>query len=183
MNIEELPLEDIVGIINNMDYRSIINLSQTSSEFNRLIKTNDVVADIVYGRKLRENSAGRLEYVPAENIANIYLYLGDELKNQKFEIAFQELEFSSEDLQGIITDLEEGEADDYISFGDGTLYYDNTVLPAYLSYGVEVGHIFSVALNKNLFVRLLKEYKELLRTRTSACVYIRNDGSVDKIIS
>lgn len=182
MNIGELPFEDIVGIINNMDYRSIINLSRTSSEFHRLIKTNNTVSGIVYG-KLRENLAGRLEYVPAENVANIYLYLGDELKNQKFKISFQELNLSLEDLQGIITELEEGEADDYIYFGDGKLYYDNTVRPAYLCYDVVDGYVFSVDLNKNLFVRLLKEYKELLRTRTSAHVYIRNDGSVDKIIS
>lgn len=171
-----LPLEDAVNIIERMDYRSLINLSQTSTDFNTLVKNNPIVAEIV-NRKLDENLAGKLVYDAEDDLAEISIYLRDDLGRQVYVVNWL-ISLSLGDLQNIITELEVmPEVDNDIDL-DGTrwLYYDNT---GHLEYNMDY---FRMDLNKNLFVRLLKEYKEFLRTDVRGTVRIRNDKSVEKIL-
>jgi len=171
-----LPLEDAVNIIEKMDYRSIINLSQTSTDFNNFVKNNTIVAEIV-NRKLDENLAGKLVYDAEDDLAEISIYLGDDLGRQVYVVNWL-LSLSLVDLENIITELEaatgvEGRID---LDGDSWLYYDHT---GYLAYNRD---LFMVSLNKDLFVRLLKEYEDFLITGERGTVRIRNDRSIDKIL-
>ena len=178
---ETLPLEDIVNILNNMDYRSIVNLSETSSEFRDLIKNNTIVQDIFYN-KIEENLAGSVQFSPETNSGYIKIVMNDELSNQSYHILI-EMNFSIEDLHRIILMLESESVTGFrrVPFGDGKLlqfrkngglFYKNTVSNPSIS----------IKLNKILFVRLLREYEVFLRTRTGGSVLIRNDRSVDKIL-
>ena len=176
-NWDLLPLEDAVNIIEKIDYRSIINFSQTSTDFNNLVKNNTIVAEIV-NRKLDENLAGKLVYDAEDDLAEISIYLGDDLGRQVYVVNWL-IYLSLVDLENIITELEVmPEVDNRIDLegGEAWLYYDNT---GHLDYNRQ---LFRLELNKTLFLRLLKEYEKFLRTGERGTVRIRNDTSVDKIL-
>lgn len=177
MNISQLPFEDIVNIIEKLDYKSIINLSQTSSEFREIIYGNNTLKKLV-SDKLDENTAGKLIY-NFEESEEMFIFLRDELSRKIYTI-YWSLDEDVENLQRLINIIENNNYDfSELTFGEGQLY---AIQDDYIEY-LDLNSNFSVELNRDLFLRLLKEYEKLKRDGTSGEVRVRNDRSVDLILT
>ena len=169
---ETMPFDEIVNVIKRMDYRTIINLSQTSKEFRNLLD-NRTIKKIITAKE-KENLAGKMFFDHEDLSANLFIYLCDKVSNQTYIVSWV-LYLSLGELQAITTELKSGSGEGEVEFENGALYYDENDL----AYEEDA---FSLDLNKTLFMRLLEEYEELLRTGVSANIYIRTDRSVDKIL-
>ena len=174
---ETLPFEDVVQIIEEMDYRTIIRFCQTSTEF-REYCSNPIIKPIIE-RKRTENLAGSVTYYADEDMATVAIFLRDTLSNQTFQVSWS-LTFSLDELEDILNtfDFDSSDEEFSVNFDEGHLYYQPDSPHTLLYYA----NVFTIGVNKILFVRLLEEYEKLSRDGTGGEVYVRTDGSVDKVL-
>lgn len=171
------PFEIIVSEIEASDYRSIIDLCRSSKSFSELCKSP--VIEKIINKKREENLSAKLSY-ELDGEAFLEIFLIDPISGMDNIISF-----------GMYMDDSEVEgADDRLR----KAIPGKVIRPyIYLSPNIKIIEVslrdalitsdsgMDIMLNKNLLIRLLEEYRYMVRENVHQSVYIRKNGEIDKV--
>ena len=177
--ILDLPLEDIVAIIERLDYKDLMDLCKSSSEFRELCR-NPLI------RKIRESKVpdvvGQIirQRTRAPHLVGITIPYRSVSPDPNRELGISMGTYTNEirEITDITNRLSRGESFRDLPLGGGLL--STTPLGPLLIWKTADDTHMVVGLDRLVFTRLLEEWVEMVSNDTYGILTIFSDGTVSK---